>query len=128
MEEAAAASSSLAWVDLLRLVSIGDGVAVVGARPSKRDAVRFLSMSNHRQRLTDLISAAVGSRVEVRVEAGRTDPGERPAAGRSGPGQDDVREALDGPGVKMVMEVFPDASIMNIRKLDAGGGDDEETV
>ncbi|MEQ9460096.1 MAG: hypothetical protein RIG82_03985 [Phycisphaeraceae bacterium] len=117
VQEAAEETSSLAWIDHLDLLTLRGNIATIAPRPSKREAIRFVENPSNRQKLVHLISAAAGQPIELRYDKPKPAAHDaRSETNATRPRQADVQDALSSPAVKLALEVFPDATIMNIHR------------
>lgn len=74
----------------------------------------FLRIPANRQKLAELLSRATGRKIEVRDDVSRKAPDDASAQAPAKGGAN-LREALNQPAVRLALEVFPDATVMNIQ-------------
>ena len=106
----------MAWTDHLQLVRLDQGVAVLSPTPGHRELVNFIDESRQ-QMLAREFSQLLGQplRVVVQMPRGAADEVESDAPDAAPTGRADRRAALDLPLVKDVFDIFPDASLIDVR-------------
>ncbi|MEX0653416.1 MAG: hypothetical protein WD151_04760 [Phycisphaeraceae bacterium] len=109
---------SWAWLRYVELANLDDERAVLRVVPGHREVFAFITDVRLTQ-IGKVIEDVVGRRVRVTIDRGPTGAPDTGDAASGQPGQPaggDRREAMGLPLVRQVLEIFPEASLIDIRE------------
>ncbi|QDU71837.1 hypothetical protein [Mucisphaera calidilacus] len=80
-------------------------------------------MPANRAKLAELLAKATGQTLEIRTSTPQTNTAtdQQTATGKA-----NLRDALNQPGIKLALEIFPDATVTNIEQQQQPDNDDKD--